>query len=459
MTHPQAPARPVLALASTLSVQAVATVAMSAASVLAPLAAPALGVPASQVGWFVGLAYGAAMSFGLGAGVLTARHGPIRVSQMALAACMLGLLVAAITGLVVAQASHASGGLAFWAWVGLPIAALAIGAGYGLPNPSASMILAQHAPPHRRGLFFSIKQTGVPIGVGIAGLSIPALLLGLDWPWVLVVLAAACFVLMMALQKTLELNALSAQGSLPDRSEPTDPAGVPAATTHWVRRNLHAVLEPLARIWALPAVRRLALASLAYSMTQLCFVTFLVSYLKLEHGMSLAAAAGVLSSAQILSVISRVGWGQVADAWMAPLRLLGLLGLAMGCCAAGLGLLPVGSPAPLALLASMACAATSMAWNGVYFAELAHRVAAHELPRITAGTQFLTFLGAMAGPMVFSALVGPIGSHGHTYAVLAGVPALIGIWLLVAAAREKANLAPAAVTTAKRGSASPTRKI
>jgi MFS family permease len=112
----------------------------------------------------------------------------------------------------------------------------------------------------------------------------------------------------------------------------------------------------------------------------------------------------------------------------------------MGCCAAGLGLLPVGSPAPLALLAAMACAATSMAWNGVYFAELAHRVPAHELPRITAGTQFLTFLGAMAGPMVFSALVGPIGSHGHTYAVLAGVPALIGIWLLVAAAREKAAL-------------------
>lgn len=426
MRNTQLTVRPVLALASTLSIQAAATVAMSAASVLAPLAGPALGVPASQVGWFVGLAYGAAMSFGLVAGALTARHGPIRVSQLALVACVLGLLAAALTGLVAPRAPSAAEGLTFWAWVGLPIAALAIGAGYGLPNPSASMILAQHAPPHRRGLFFSIKQTGVPIGVGVAGLAIPALLLILEWPWALVMLAAACLALAVGLQGTLTLNAV------------TSPETAPAS--HGARRSLLTVLEPLAQIWGLPAVRRLALASLAYSMTQLCFVTFLVSYLKLEHGMSLAAAAGVLSSAQILSVISRVGWGQVADAWMAPLRLLGLLGLAMGCCAAGLGLLPVGSPAPLALLAAMACAATSMAWNGVYFAELAHRVPAHELPRITAGTQFLTFLGAMAGPMVFSALVGPIGSHGHTYAVLAGVPALIGIWLLVAAAREKAAL-------------------
>jgi len=65
----------------------------------------------------------------------------------------------------------------------------------------------------------------------------------------------------------------------------------------------------------------------------------------------------------------------------------------------------------------------------------------------------------MVGPMVFSALVGPIGSHGHTYAVLAIVPALIGVWLLVAAAREKSTLAPATVTTAKQGSDRPPSKI
>lgn len=413
------PARPVLALSSTLTVQAAATVAMSAASVLAPLAGPELGVAASQVGWFVGLAYAAAMCFGLLAGVLTTRYGPIRVSQMALGACVIGLLAAALTGQLATTDTASPNGLTVWAGLGLMVAALAIGAGYGLPNPSASMILARHAPAHRRGLFFSIKQTGVPIGVGLAGLSIPALLFWLDWPLVLLVLAGGCGVLLLLLQFTLGLNTVAG-------------AAAEASRAGFVRR----AMAPLARIWVLPAVRRLALASLAYSMTQLCFVTFLVSYLKLEHGMTLAAAAGVLSSAQILSVLSRIGWGQVADTWISPLRLLGLLGLAMGGCAAALGLLPVGAPPILALLAAMACAATSMAWNGVYFAELAHRVPAAELAQVTAGTQFLTFLGAMAGPMFFSALVGPVGSHGKTYAVLAIVPALIGAWLLLVSVHE-----------------------
>ena len=57
-------------------------------------------------------------------------------------------------------------------------------------------------------------------------------------------------------------------------------------------------------------------------MTQLCFTTFLVSYLKLELGRSLAAAALVLAVSQVLSVACRVLWGQVADRWVSPLRLL-----------------------------------------------------------------------------------------------------------------------------------------
>ena len=60
-------------------------------------------------------------------------------------------------------------------------AALAIGIAYGLPNPAASIVLARHAPADRRGLFFSIKQTGVPIGVALAGLLMPPGLVTLGW--------------------------------------------------------------------------------------------------------------------------------------------------------------------------------------------------------------------------------------------------------------------------------------
>ena len=396
--------RPRLALGATLAVQATATLAMTAASVMAPVVAPLLGVPPQRVGWFVGLAYLAAMFSGLAAGTRIARSGAIRVSRLALLACAVGLLLAAA-------------GAATTAWLPLfAAAAIAIGAGYGLPNPAASMVLAVHAPPARRGLYFSIKQTGVPIGVGITGLIVPPLLGAMAWPWVLVVLAAVCVALFAALQPATVLEV-----RVPGAAAPGGALG--------------ALVAPLRRVWREPALRRLGVASLAFSMTQLCFVTFLVSYLKLEHGLGLAAAAGVLSVSQVLSVASRVLWGQVADRWVSPLRLLAGLGLAMAGAAVVLGALPASAPPWTVMAAALACAATSMAWNGVYFAELAHRVRAEELGAVTGGTQFLTFCGAMIGPVAFASLVGVMGSHGATYVVLAAAPAAVGVWLWIAARR------------------------
>ncbi|MEI7447957.1 MAG: hypothetical protein WCK28_23920, partial [Burkholderiales bacterium] len=154
--------------------------------------------------------------------------------------------------------------------------------------------------------------------------------------------------------------------------------------------------------------------------------------LKLELGRSLAAAAAVLSTSQLVAVGCRVLWGQVADRWLSPLRLLSLLGLTMAGSAALLGALPAGASPALAMAAALACAATSMAWNGVYFAELSHRVRPEELGAITGGTQFLTFCGAMVGPPVFASLVGVLGGHGPTYVVMAAAPAAVGVWLWIA---------------------------
>jgi nitrate/nitrite transporter NarK len=155
-----------------------------------------------------------------------------------------------------------------------------------------------------------------------------------------------------------------------------------------------------------------------------------VSYLKLEHALSLAVAAGILSASQVLSVLTRIMWGQVSDRWITPTRLLGLLGVAMAIAAALLGSLPADAPSGLMLTAALGCAATSMAWNGVFFADLAHRVPAAQLATVTGGTQFLTFCGAMIGPVAFSSLVGPLGSHGATYIALALAPLTVGLWLL-----------------------------
>ncbi|HEY0877160.1 MAG TPA: MFS transporter, partial [Zeimonas sp.] len=144
--HP-APARrtrPLLALFVTLGVQMLASLVLSAPSVLAPVVAPQLGFAPERVGLFVGAAYLMAMLSGLWSGRGVASLGAVRLSQVAMFACALGAF-AATTGS---------------SWL-LFAAALAVGCGYGLINPASTTLLERHSPTARRALFFSIKQTGV----------------------------------------------------------------------------------------------------------------------------------------------------------------------------------------------------------------------------------------------------------------------------------------------------------
>ena len=402
--------RPALALGVTLAVQAVCTLCMTAPSVMAPEVAPALGLPAQRIGWFVGIAYCAAMFSGLFSGARVQRTGAVRMNRWALYAGCLGLLLAALSSV------HGM-------WPLLVPAAIALGVGYGLPNPAASMILSHHAPATRRGLFFSIKQTGVPIGIGASGLLVPVLLSSLPWPFTLLVLGALSAALALLLRSA---QVLDTEARAQPAAQPLETVKPPALSERvWL-----AFSGPMQAVWNDPGVRQLGMASIAFSITQICFITFLVSYLKLEHGLSLAVAAGILSASQVLSVIFRIVWGQMSDRVMAPTKLLGLLGLGMGLAAAGLGALPPDAPRWLMSVAAMACGATSMAWNGVFFADLSHRVAPSRLAMVTGGTQFLTFCGAMFGPVLFASLVGVLGGHGPTYLLLAAIPFAMGLRLL-----------------------------
>jgi len=430
VTRDDARTRPGLALGVTLAVQAVSTVCMTAPSVMAPVVAPLLGLPAQRIGWFVGLAYCAAMFSGLYSGARVQHTGPVGINRWA--------LLAAAAGLALAAAASLPG---LWPLV-FP-AAVALGIAYGLPNPAASLILARHAPASRRGLFFSIKQTGVPIGIGVSGLIVPALLGWLSWPAALLVLALASAVLATVLRSARALDEGLAHARTSASSQERPSEGAPPPRVALSARIWEAFAAPMRQVWGDPAVRRLGMASMAFSITQICFVTFLVSYLKLEHGLSLAVAAGILSVSQLLSVIFRVVWGQLSDRVLSPTTLLGLLGMAMGLAAAGLGSLPVDAPRWLMTVSAMACGATSMAWNGVFFADLARRVSPLRMATVTGGTQFLTFFGAMFGPVLFATLVGVLGGHGPTFLLLAIIPFAMGLHLFAAsladARRARAN--------------------
>lgn len=384
--------RPRLALAAMLLVQMLVTLTMVAASVLAPAVAPTLGLAPERIGLYAAVAYLAAMVAGLRTGHWVAHIGALRLSQVALGACIAGALLAAAAPAAVAGPV-------------LLAASLLIGIGYGLVNPAAAAVLSHHAPTTARGLFFSIKQTGVPIGVALAGLLMPLGLVALGWRGTAVSLAAACALLALVLWP------------LTRRLEPP-PAAAPTA-------------GPLLLLWRVcqtPVLRRLSLASLAYALTQQTFVTFLVSLLNLQLGWTLAAAAGVLAASQAVSTAARIGFGAWADR-VSPGRLLVGLGAAMSASCGALAALGPGVPAALVVAAALLCAATAMGWNGVFFAELANRVPREDMARVSGATQFFTFGGGMLGPLLFGESIRAGGSYAMAYAALALVPAAAALMM------------------------------
>src|SRR5690625_2119816 len=155
---------PVFALVATLIIQVMASLALMTAPVIAPEAAPTLALQATKIGIFIALAYITAMTSSLISGYLVERHGAMRVSQIALLLCAvrLGLTTMGHPAALVAGA-------------------LFLGSGYGPITPASSQILARTTPAQVRSMYFSIKQTGVPLGAAVAGLLVPFIIIFSIW--------------------------------------------------------------------------------------------------------------------------------------------------------------------------------------------------------------------------------------------------------------------------------------
>ncbi|MBE0626343.1 MAG: MFS transporter [Burkholderiales bacterium] len=388
----------VLPLAITLAVQAITSMAMIAPSVMAPVAATELGVSAQAIGWFVALEYLFAMLTGLACGALIVRYGPVRVCQISVCLAAAGLVAG--TGAV------------------LPVvfaAAALIGCGYGLVNPVSSHILARAAPPRMMSLIFSIKQTGVPIGGALAGVLVPPLVLAFGWRWGAVAVALLCLAVALAIQ----------------------PARAPDATANrgGGSGSAREFFAPLGLVLANPPVLELAVVSMIFGSAQLALIAYFVSYLNLELGFGLVAAGLIYSSAHMAGIVGRITWGAVADRWLSPRSMLGLLGVMMALSGMGVAAFSAHWPLPAVIAVSALFGASAVGWNGVYLAEVARRAPPGRVGAITGGTQFFTFIGALAAPPIFGVVVGLAGNYGKAYFIFCLLPALAGLRLLLSAHR------------------------
>jgi MFS family permease len=390
------PARLALvALIATLAIQIDVSLGATATAVLAPEIAREFGVDTRWVGAFVGIVYVGGAFSSLASGPFIERHGSIRVSQMCVLLCALGVLAMAITPTR--------------APLLLALSALLIGVGYGPITPASSHLLQRTAPPSRMALTFSIKQTGVPAGAALCGALLPVLTLAVGWRMAFLLVAV--------------VGAVVVAVSQPVRA-PLD-VDLRAARTF----SLAAIFAPLSLLRQTPGLLELSLVSFAYSATQVCLMSFLVVYLTETLHWPLVSAGLALTAATVGGVIGRIGWGYVADRFLRPRRVLALVGALAALSAVATSLLTLDAPLALVITLAFVFGATAIGWNGVQLSEVARLAPPGAAGKVTGASGFVTFAGVVVGPPSFAVLSSLTGTYRAGFLAVAGLSMTAAVML------------------------------
>jgi MFS family permease len=388
-------------LTITLAIQAMVAMALLTLPAMAPKVAEAMATSPALVGIYIALAYVGAMVASLVSGGAVARYGPIRVSQLGLVACAAGLALCAVPN--------------FWC---MGAGALLVGIGYGPITPASSHLLSRTTPAHRMSLVFSVKQTGVPLGAGLAGAIVPGLQLVAGWQAALLAVAAA--------------NVVCAVVSQPLRAEFDADRD---RTRHVALGNF---LQPVRMVLSHAGLRMLAGCSFLFSIAQLSLTTYVVTFLTDSLAYGLVAAGALLTVSQVGAVLGRVVWGYAADRWLGARRTLAFLAALMALSTLATAALQHSAPNLLVASVLFVFGACAVGWNGVYLAEVARQAPTGLAGVATGGTLAITFLGVVLGPPLFGAVSSAFGSYRAGFAALALPLAICAVALL----RKPSHLRP-----------------
>ena len=361
-------------LAATFAVQTMAAMVLFGVTVIAPAAAPDIGVEATLIGTFTAIAYGFGMLAGLLTGAVTDRYGAIRICQVTMVFAFIGVAVLTLSTPMAAVVSAALLGLC-----------------YGPVNPVSTHILARVSPEKWRPLIFSIKQTGVPVGSAIAGTLLPVIVIAFDWRLAIITAGTMALIVAISIQPLRQrLDAI-----------------------HRPKRKIHAsdIVNPLKFIWRKPRLRCLAVIAFAYSGCQVAISVFYVVYLTAVLSIPLTIAGLIFTILQIGAIVGRLLWGALADRFYPASRVLVWLGFAMGIVSIIAGLFAPGWLIWVVGLVSFLIGATSSGWNGVFFSELVKYAPSEQTGEAASGIQFVIMAGVTVVPPLFGIIVTVTGGY------------------------------------------------
>lgn len=288
-------------------------------------------------------------------GRFTDRIGARQSSIVAQLICVVGFVVMAIADSIAI----------------LILSAVILGIPQGWGNPTTNALIAERVPPGRRGVVTGIKQSGVQIGIVLAGVSLPVMADTIGWRaamWVYAGVFACLAVLPLLLPaEPLKLDASTSEAQ-------TD--GGPK------------------RAYNMRAVWLIALYAFLMGTGGGAIGRFLALFAEEEVGMTNRTAGLVLALTGVAGVISRVYAGRIAEHRIAPLRLLSILAL-IGSSVGLLLLLTLQVGSWLLWVVAVTFAVGHAAWNAVAMLAIILGVDKSQAGRASGAVMF-GFLGGLA---------------------------------------------------------------
>lgn len=400
---------PTLAMLAVLTMGSMANFTVA---VIAPVAAPDIGVPATYIGVFTSVVYIFAMLTGTITGTFIIRYGPVRVCQLTLVFAAAGMLAITFASPLMAVVS-----------------AILLGFAYGPFNPASAHVLAGISTARTQPLIFSVKQTGVPLGGALAGAVLPVLVVLLGWKGAVLVVAVIAVGVMLIQQPI--------RSRFDGDCKPSWPLGSAS------------VIAPLRLVLSDPRLRKMSIAGFSYAGCQVSIGAFFVVYLAEALEMSLIEAGLIFAFVQAGGILGRVFLGAIAERWLSTQALLAGMGLLIAACLLATASFTSAWPSMAIMSIAFVLGVSGFGWVGIYLSEIAKLAPEGKVGEATGGVQFIYFSGVVVVPPCFGALVNITGSYTVAFVAIAALASLNGLYLI---GPKKAAPVPASEQSTERTS-------
>jgi len=394
-----------LAVAVTLIVQMGISLLSAATPILAPTIAADRGWNVTLVALYPTAVYATAFLVSFQVPAILSRIGGMGLILVCLAVSALGILGLLSSSLMLIAA--------------VP---LSLGFALGAMNPASSQILGPRMSPFNAGLIMSIKSTGIPAGIMLAGVIFPVLVSWFGWQGAVLRAAAVAIVISIALLPSV-------------RRFNED---VVSGTTAKKQR----VIDPIYRLVAIPGMTRFLVAAGIFGAMQFCLRTFFVVHLVDHAGLSLATAGLALSASQAAGVLGQLMWATTSDRMLSTPATMAIIGMLMTLGAVLTA--SVGSDSSLTWIVAIA-AVYGISAGGFFplvLAEVARRSSQGDAGPLTAAAQVILIPINLCGPLLFGA-VAAIASFPFAFLALAactlGASIMVGTERAVRRDIEPAN--------------------